>query len=111
MKTNNQYLSYNTKNKKLASIVEKVEQSFRQDLVRQNCQKVASGIIFRLRIDPNAKELTTILADGSDPDNYHAITSWVLENEPDLTMYSHDITEKYTLELTNILDEILNSQY
>jgi len=111
MKTNNQYLSYNAKNKKLASIAETIEQSFVQDLVKHNCQKVASGIIFRLRINPNTKELTTFLADGSDPDNYHAVTSWMLKKEPNLTEYSHDITEIYTSKLVNIIDEKLNCSY
>ncbi len=111
MKTNNQHLSYNSKNKKLASIAQTVEQSFKQDLVKQNCQKVASGIIFRLHIDPNTRELSTFLADDSDPDNYHAITSWMLKNEPNLTEYSHGITEKYTSKLVNIIDEKLNYSY
>lgn len=109
MKKNN--LLYNSENTKIASIAEACQKSFEQDEIKRNCKKIASGIIFRLHINKNSVELTTILGDGSAQDNFHAISDWILDNEPDLMHYSHEKTEEYTLKLANILDEARYNLY
>ncbi len=105
MKINKKNFLYNKNNKDLTEIVDTVCNNINLESIKSNCQQVAHGVIFRLNINPDGKELTTIIGDGSDYDNFHAVSSWVFENEPNLTVYNHDITEEYTSELMNILED------
>ena len=75
--------------------------------IKNNCKSIASGILVRLNIQPEANELTTLIGNSVEKNNLDAVTKWVQMLSPEQDSVSPIEIDEFTRQLLCSIDEHL----
>ena len=92
-------MSFNNRN-----ILKKINQISAEKQNHKNYQHVAMGVLQRINIHPEAKDLSTILGSCTPRKNLTAVTEWIIEDNPNLESFGREAIEEYTARLKSELE-------
>ncbi len=77
--------------------------------VRINCSKVAEGVLYKLFIPKENRDLVVLLeSSNSDRNNLDAVAEWIYKRNPELREANLETIRTYHNDLEEYLDELRN---
>ena len=69
---------------------------------------VATGVLQRLNIQQNDRDLSTVLGDCTNRTNLHTVTEWIFDNDSNLQFFGREEIEYYARMLWDVLSDFFD---